>query len=109
MRGIKVETALCGYDNTDTGETIILSINLGLFFGDRLGESLINTNQIRNHHLYLNDNPFEPGKLFGIHDYETNVLIPFTVRNGIVSFETRTPTKIEIKECKRVVLKSDEI
>ena len=71
-------------------------------------ESLINPNQIRNHGLYLNDNLFEPGELFGIHDHETNVSIPFLVRNGIVSFKTRTPMDTEIQECKYVVLTSDE-
>ena len=108
MKGIQVVTAVSAYDNEDTGETIILQINQGLYFGERMEESLINPNQVRSHGLYLNDNPFEPGELFGLHDYETDVSIPFSVRNGIVSFKTRTPTETEIENCKHVVLTSDE-
>ena len=84
MKGIEFVTTVTAYDSEDTGETIILQINQGLYFGERMEESLINPNQIRNYGLYLNDNPFEPGELFGIHDHETDVSIPFSVTNGIV-------------------------
>ena len=97
MKGIKATTALCAYDDTDTRETIIQSVNQGLFFGDRLSGSLMNHNQLRNHGLYLNDNPFKPGELFGIHNYEINASIPFMVCNVIISFKTRAPTDTEIK------------
>ena len=68
MKGIRVASACTAYDNEDTGETIIIDVNQGLYFGDRMEESLVNPNQIRNYGLYLNDNPFDPGELLVIHD-----------------------------------------
>ena len=93
MKGIRAASACTAYDNEDTGETIIIDVNQGLYFGDRMEESLVNPNQIRNYGLYLNDNSFEPGELLGINDYESDISIPFVVQNGTVSFKTITPTK----------------
>ena len=107
MKGIRIASACTAYDDEETGETVIIDVNQGLYFGDRMEESLVNPNQIRSYGLYLNDNPFEPGELLGIHDYDTGISIPFVVQNGVVSFKTRTPTEKEIKECRHVELTSD--
>ena len=47
MKGIKIASAVTAYDNEDTGETVIINVNQGLYFGERLDESLINLNQGR--------------------------------------------------------------
>jgi hypothetical protein len=41
-----------------TGETFILVINEGLFFGDKLEHSLLNPNQLRYSGVVVADNPF---------------------------------------------------
>ena len=58
-------------------------------------ESLVKPNQIRSYGLYLNDNPFDPSELLGIHNYYLGISIPFVVQNGVVSFKTRKPTEKE--------------
>ena len=36
MKGIKIASAVTAYDNEDTGETVIINVNQGLYFGERL-------------------------------------------------------------------------
>jgi len=45
LENIPVATAATAWDNPETGETIILVYNQGLWFGNTLEESLINPNQ----------------------------------------------------------------
>ena len=94
MKGISIASACTAYNNEETGETIIIDVNQGLYFGDRMEESLVNPNQVRSYGLYLNDNPFEPGELFGIHNYKSEISIPFVVHNGTVSFKIKTPMEL---------------
>ena len=54
---IPIVQAGAAYDDPSTGETIILIINQGLYFGDSLPNSLINPNQMRAKGLEVDDVP----------------------------------------------------
>jgi hypothetical protein len=43
----------------DTGETHIMIINEGLWYGNRMNHSLINPNQLRHFQIEVCDNPFD--------------------------------------------------
>ena len=46
------------YDCPDTGQTYILVINEGLYFGTSMSHSLINPNQLRHFGTIVQDNPY---------------------------------------------------
>jgi hypothetical protein len=57
IHDVPIVKAALAYDDSDTGETIILIINQGLYFGDQLDEILLNPNQIREYGHTVNDVP----------------------------------------------------
>ena len=52
---IDVATVATAYTSPVNGRTIILIINECLFFGDRMGHSLLNPNQLRNYGVLVRD------------------------------------------------------
>jgi hypothetical protein len=54
---IPIVQAGTAYDDPNTGETIILIINQGLYFGDSLPVTLLNPNQMRMNGLEVDDVP----------------------------------------------------
>jgi hypothetical protein len=72
----------------------------------RLPHSLINPNQLRAFGLYVNDDPFDNTRAFGIkHD---NIFIPFNTTGTMVHFDTRVPTIWESTHLPVVLLTGDE-
>jgi uncharacterized membrane protein YgcG len=57
MKDIPIVQAGTAFDDPNTGETIILVINQGLYFGDNLPNSLINPNQMRMNGVEVDDVP----------------------------------------------------
>ena len=57
MDNIPVATAATAWDDPTTGETIILLFHQGLWFGDKLPNSLINPNQCRMHGVEICNAP----------------------------------------------------
>ena len=72
----------------------ILVINEGLWFGDKLKNSLINPNQLRYAGLSVQDNPFHASEPLAIsHDDGT---VPLTLDGTTIFFQTLTPTQAEL-------------
>jgi hypothetical protein len=77
-----------------------------LWFGTRLPHSLINPNQIQAFGLYVNDDPFDNTREFGIEN--DNIFIPFDTMGTVVHFKTRVPTVWESMHLPVVLLTGEE-
>ena len=53
------------------GETVILVVHQGLYFGDDMPHSLINPNQIRANSIPFCDDPTDPNRKLGFEDPES--------------------------------------
>ena len=111
-RDVPIASAATAFDNPETGETVMLMVNEGLWFGDTMSHSLLNPNQCRLHGIDLCDDPFDKYRSLGIVDPDTNLNVPFTFEQCAVGFTSRAPTPEEIEEARRsgrlLVLTSDE-
>ena len=58
-RDIPIVCGATAFTCQQSGETIILIINEGLSFGDKLEHSLLNPNQLRFSRVVINNNPLE--------------------------------------------------
>lgn len=63
LENVPIVTAATAWDHPDTGETWLLIMNEGLFYGSKLGHSLLNPNQLRHHGVICQDNPFDSSPL----------------------------------------------
>ncbi len=83
----------------------ILVINEGLWFGDKLKNSLINPNQLRYAGLSVQDNPFHASEPLAIsHDDGT---VPLTLDGTTIFFQTSTPTQVELDNSPHIPLTFD--
>jgi hypothetical protein len=55
--GIPVVQAGTAYTHPETGETVILVVNQGLYMGDMLNSSLLNPNQLWSFGIIVDDCP----------------------------------------------------
>jgi len=99
---VEVCQAATAYTDEETGITYILVVNQGLWFGDRMKQSLLNPNQVRHYGHRLSDNPFDKDRPFGIQTAQ--LFIPFTMQGSIALLKTRTPTDWELNNCKHIEL-----
>ena len=97
---VPIATAATAYDNPDTGETIILEFNQGLWFGTSMSHSLINPNQCRLFGIDLCDDPFDAHRPLGITDTETGLVVPLRFNRCVVGITTRAPSHQEIEEAR---------
>ena len=88
-----------------TGETYILIINEGLWYGDKLDHSLINPNQLRHFGIDVCDNPYSKDGIY-IHEPESQVTVPLHSRGTILYANSHAPTDQELQQCKHIVLTS---
>ncbi len=95
MKDIPIVQAGTAYDDRNTGETMILVINLGLYFGDSLPNSLINPNQMRLNGVEVDDVPkhLSPKSTHSIYIPEHNIRIPLSMRGVISYIPIRKPTE----------------
>ncbi len=91
-----------------SGETIILIFGQGLWFGHRMGKSLLNPNQCRAYGISLCDDPTDPHRDIGIYAKEEDVYIPMQMNGSFCSLMTRCPTLDELERCRKVCLSSEE-
>ena len=66
-----------------------------LWFGETLGHSLINPNQIHANGIPVYDDPFDHSNAFGV--ASDTVFIPFDTTGTIVHFKSRVPNDWEAK------------
>jgi hypothetical protein len=82
MQNVEVCAAATAWDHPMTGQTYVLEIHQGLWFGTKLPNSLINPNQCRMFGINLCDDPFDPYRKLEIHDPETGVRIPLAMHGS---------------------------
>ena len=87
---------------TSLGETIILIFGQGLWFGDRMDKSLINPNQCRAYGIPVCDDPTDPYRSLGFQILDDD--IPLVMEGTTALMYTRTPTRLELDECKKYYL-----
>lgn len=104
ITNVPIVSGATAYDDIKTGTTYVLVINEGLYYGPKLGHSLINPNQIRQNGIHFWDNPYDTSHDLSI---ETDIVtVPLYTKGTKVYFKTRTPTKHELERCLRVHLTS---
>ena len=107
MNDVQVCSAATAYDDPSTGATYILVFHQGLWFGPKLGHSLINPNQCRSFGISLCDDPFDPHRSLSIYDPVSEFTIPLTMNGTICSFKSRTPRPNEIQDSPHIILTSE--
>ena len=108
---VEIVTAATLWHDPETGRPYILIINEALFFGDQLGETLLNPNQMRDHGLQIEEVPrqYDDKSSHAIHIPDAGITIPLQLEGIISCFETTKPTWEEYADesIPHVVLTSD--
>jgi hypothetical protein len=112
MQDIPIVQAGTAYDDPNTGETMILIINQGLYFGDSLPVTLLNPNEMRMNGLEVDDVPKHLAKdptiaTHSIYIPEQDICIPLSMHGVISCLPVRLPTIQEIESCRWITLTSD--
>ena len=97
--------------NPGMGETFILVFPESLYFGDKLGHSLVCPNQLRVFGIRVNDTPCQYSKKLEhaiTVPEEDDLKIPLSMRGVISYFPTHKPSEEEFKNCRRIVMCSDQ-
>ena len=103
-RNIPIVSAATAFTCQESGLTYILIINEGLWFGDKLTNSLINPNQLRFVGVLVQDNPFDANPI-AIETQDIN--IPLLLAGTTIYFDSSTPTQHELDTCPHIHLTSD--
>jgi hypothetical protein len=102
--GIPVVQAATAYTHPETGETVILVVNQGLYMGDMLNSSLLTPNQLRSFGIIVDDCPLhlapDPSRAtHSIYSPHDEFRIPLQLKGVISHFTSRCPTTIELESC----------
>jgi len=110
LSDIPIVKAAVAYDCPKTGETVILIINQGLYFGKQLSHILFNPNQLRAYNIKVNDIPkhFSSSSSHSIIIEEEKLEIPLKLKGIISYFDVRTPTETELMNCSHIILTSPQ-
>lgn len=95
----------------ETGETVILIINQGLYMGDMLKSSLLTPNQLWNFGIIVDDCPIhlapDPSlATHSIYSRHDELCIPLQFKGIISCFTSRYPTTNERESCRWIELSS---
>jgi hypothetical protein len=104
-KDVPIISGATAYTCQKSGQTFILVVNEGLWFGEKLHHSLLNQNQLRYHGVPVWDNPFDPTRPISIEHSE--LTIPLLISGTNIFLETRTPTQHELDNCPHLHLTSD--
>ena len=104
IKDIPIVRGATAVQDQDTGETYILVINEGLWYGNRMHHSLINPNQLRHFQIDVCDNPYDKGGMH-ITDPVSKVSIPLLSKGTIVYADSHAPSEKELQTCHHVVIK----
>ena len=111
INNILVVQGATAYDCPHIGQTYILLINEGLYFGTSMNHSLINPNQLRHFGTIVQDNPYSKDNITYIEanvpDNDKRLQLPLTSKRINILFETQIPTQQELDDCPHVNLTSD--
>ena len=102
MKNIPIATCATVYQDPVSLRQYILVYNEALYFGNTMGHSLLNPNQMRANGIDVWDNPYDKERDFGI---ETDlVLIPFESSGTVVGFKSRVPIDDELLSLPHIVM-----
>ncbi len=104
-RDVPIVTGATAYTDQATGQVYILVINEGLWFGQKLTNSLINPNQLRYAGVAVQDNPFHTTDPMAItHD---DIVFPLQSMGTTIFFDTSTPSQYELDHSPHIILTLD--
>jgi hypothetical protein len=109
LKNIPIGTVATAYTVPEDGRVVLLIINQALFFGDRLKNTLLTPNQMRDFGIEVDDAPrqYVANSKHSLYVPDSQLRIPLQLR-GIFSFlESRKPTQQELDECEHIILTSD--
>jgi hypothetical protein len=89
-RDVPIVTGATAYTDQHTGQVFISVINEALWFGDRLSNFLINSNQLRYAGVLVQDNPLNTSEPIAIKHEEVNEPLILDGTNNLF-FQTTTP------------------
>jgi hypothetical protein len=104
-KNVPIVTGATAYTCQTSGQTFILVINEGLWFGHKLSHSLLNQNQLQYHGVTVHDNPFDRTTPLSIEHSE--LTIPLLTSGTNIFLDTRTPTQSELDTCPHLHLTSE--
>ena len=104
-RDVPIVTGATAYTDQASGQVYILVINEGLWFGEKLTNSLINPNQLRYAGVTVQDNPFHKAEALAIS--HEDVTMPLSISGTNIFFTTTTPTQQELDESPHITLTFD--
>ena len=104
MEEIPIVKAGFANDHPVTGETYILTFSQALYFGSKIKNVALNSNQMRHNRLEVDDipkhlSPKHRESTHSIYFPEEKVRIPLELDGCISLFNVRTPTLHEINNC----------
>ena len=105
ITNVPIVTGATTYHHHD-GNSYILVINEALYYGDRLGHSLINPNQIRHHGIGYWDNPYDKRHQLSIEIYDHDLTIPLKYEGTKLVFSTALPSEDELNNLPHIELTS---
>ena len=105
-RDIPIISGATAWTCQESGQTYILVVNEGLWFGEKLQNTLLNPNQLRFAGVTVADNPFKASEPISIALHE-EVFIPLLMSGTTIFMETTTPTQSELDNCPHVHLTCD--
>ena len=97
--GVQIVSGATAWDDPVTGQTYILVINEGLYYGNKMDHSLINPNQIRAYGIPLWDNTYYQSRNGELSiELDEDVKVQMKTQGTKILFESRAPTKQEVQE-----------
>lgn len=108
IKDVPIVKGATAIQDQQSGETIILVINEGLWYGSKLDHSLINPNQLRHFGIEVCDNPYAAEGMF-INEPESGVNVPLQARGTIIFANSFAPTDHELQTCQHIVLTSPSL
>jgi len=108
LQDIPIASIATAWDSLVDGSTILLVINEALYFGDRLGHSLLCPNQLLDFGVIVNDCPsiFNANSTHSIILPDQQIERPLLLRGTISYLDTRKPMEDELLTCERYELTS---
>ena len=104
-RDVPIVSGATAYTCQRSGQTYILVVNEGLWFGEKLQNTLFNPNQLRFAGVTVADNPFNTAEPISIDHSE--LTIPLSISGTTIFLDTTTPTQVELDTCPHIHLTSD--
>ena len=104
-RNIPIISGATAWTCQESGQTFILVVNEGLWFGSKLQSTLLNPNQLRYSGVTVADNPFNPAEPLSI--VHEDLTIPLSLQGTTIFLNTTTPKQNELDTCPHIHLTCD--